>query len=70
MTYDLMRRAQTPAERLGTTLATLMERALHDLLDGAERTEGGFTLELPVVTGKAVPSDDITNRDALFRAME
>lgn len=66
----LMRRAKTLAARQGTTLTAVMERALHDLLDDAERDEDGFTLELPVVTGRALPAVDITDRDALFEAME
>lgn len=64
----LMRRTKALAAREGVTLTALMERALHDLVDGDETED--FVLQLPVVDGHQVPQVDVTDREALFEAME
>lgn len=67
---DLMRAAKRRAAHTGRTLTSLVESALRELLRREAEAPGSFTLDWPVVRGRALPGVDITDRDALMDRME
>jgi hypothetical protein len=64
---EVMRRLQEEAARRGSTPAELVEEALRRMLE--HRREGSVMAELPTFRG-GVPFVDVSDREALFRAME
>lgn len=65
----LMRAAKREAAARGTTLTALIEGALRAELAPAP-ARAGYALELPVVEGRREPSVDISDRDALYKALD
>ena len=64
----LMRRAKALAAREGVTLTALMERALRDLVDGDEPRSTCWNCLSWMA--QRFHSVDVTDRQALFEAME
>lgn len=67
---DLMRTVKRRAAETGRTLTALIESALRELLRREAEAPGPYTLEWPVVEGRALPGVDVTDRDALLERME
>ena len=65
----LMRAAKQEAAARGVTLTRIIEEALRAELT-PRPARGGFRLEFPVVSGRRPPQVDISDRDALYDAME
>ncbi|HUF49886.1 MAG TPA: ribbon-helix-helix protein, CopG family [Longimicrobiales bacterium] len=63
----LLRRLKREAARQGTTISALVERALRLLLDGSPTV--GELPELPRFSAGR-PRVDVSNREALYHAME
>ena len=65
----LLHAAKQEATARGVTLTQVIEEALRAELTSRPPT-GEFRLDLPVVWGGRPPDVDISDRDALYRAMD
>jgi hypothetical protein len=65
----LMRAAKQEAVARGVTLTRVIEEALRAELT-PKPPRGEFRLDFPVVRGRRPPDVDISDRDALYDAME
>jgi hypothetical protein len=66
---DLVRAAKQEAATRGVTLTRVIEEALRAELT-PRPARGEFRLDFPVVRGRRPPQVDISDRDALYDAME
>ena len=66
----LLARAKALALREGTTLTAIIEQSLRARLAPRARTGTPSELDLPTVKGTAPPNIDITDREALFDALD
>ncbi|MPZ74639.1 MAG: DUF2191 domain-containing protein [Nitriliruptorales bacterium] len=66
---ELLRRAKRRAAQAGTTLTSVVEEALRNLL---RQSPGGekYILDLPTVTGERPPSVDPADRGSLYEVMD
>jgi Arc/MetJ family transcription regulator len=67
---DLLRLAKQRAAAAGQPLRAYIEDALRARLLPRPRGRSKFTLDLPVVRGRAPPAVDIADRNALYDLME
>lgn len=67
---QVLRRAKVCAERDGTTLARFVEDALRTRLASVRDDERPFRLQLETVTGDSPPKIDVSDRDALYDAID
>ncbi len=65
----LVRAAKQEAMARGVTLTRIIEEALRAELT-SKPARGEFHLDFPVVQGRRPPDVDISDRDALYDAME
>jgi plasmid stability protein len=67
---ELMRVARQRAAQTGRTMTEILELALRELLDRESRPATGYRLRWVTVRGRAQPTVDLTDRDALLDRME
>ncbi len=67
---ELLRLAKQRAAAAGIPLRAYIEDALRARLLPRPRGRSKFTLDLPIVEGKAPPAVDVADRNALYDLME
>jgi Arc/MetJ family transcription regulator len=67
---ELLRLAKQRAAAAGVPLRAYIEDALRARLLPRPRGRSKFTLELPIIQGKAPPGFDIADRNAFYDLME
>ena len=65
----VLRRSKEMAARDGITLTRFVEDALRARLAGPGAKKRSFRLRLKVVTGRAPPNVDLSDREALYELM-
>lgn len=67
---ELMRAVKMRAAESGRTMTELVEDALREMLRPTPSGEEPYRLDLPTVSGEALPGVDVNDRDSLHEAME
>lgn len=67
---ELMKAVKRKAAETGATMTQVIEDALHDALRRPPSRRSGYRLEMITVKGRRRPGVDLTDRDALYEAME
>jgi Arc/MetJ family transcription regulator len=67
---ELLRLAKQRAAAAGVPLRAYIEDALRARLLPRPRGRSKFALQLPIIEGKAPPSVDVADRNALYDLME